>query len=86
MEIPHEGPFSDFVWSDPDEDIEYWGMSPRGAGWRFGSKITDTFNHINGLDLIATGRFTFEGYKYWFDKKNCVTVTSVCNKSYRCGN
>lgn len=30
-EIPHEGPFCDLMWSDP-EDIESWAVSPRGAG------------------------------------------------------
>ena len=29
-EIPHEGPFADLVWSDPEE-IAGWGLSPRGA-------------------------------------------------------
>ena len=28
-EIPHEGPFCDLMWSDP-EDIEAWSISPRG--------------------------------------------------------
>ena len=28
------------VWSDPD-DITNWYMSPRGAGWLFGSKVTN---------------------------------------------
>ena len=37
-EIPHEGPFCDLMWSDP-EDIETWAVSPRGAGWLFGSKV-----------------------------------------------
>jgi len=27
------------MWSDPD-DIDTWGVSQRGAGWLFGSKIT----------------------------------------------
>ena len=52
MEIPHEGPFCDLMWSDP-EDIETWAMSPRGAGWLFGSKVTSEFNHINDINLIA---------------------------------
>jgi diadenosine tetraphosphatase ApaH/serine/threonine PP2A family protein phosphatase len=39
QEIPHEGAFCDLMWSDP-EDIETWQVSPRGAGWLFGSRVT----------------------------------------------
>jgi len=52
VEIPHHGPFSDLVWSDP-EDIETWSISPRGAGYLFGSLVTRQFNYLNGIDLIA---------------------------------
>ncbi|GES87150.1 serine/threonine-protein phosphatase ppe1 [Rhizophagus clarus] len=44
QEIPHE----DLMWSDP-EDIETWAVSPRGAGWLFGAKVTNEFNHVNAL-------------------------------------
>ena len=40
QEIPHEGPFSDLMWSDP-EDIEKWSVNQRGAGWLFGSKVVE---------------------------------------------
>jgi len=40
------------MWSDP-EDIETWAMSPRGAGWLFGSKVTKEFNRINDFSLIC---------------------------------
>jgi len=40
------------MWSDPEE-IETWAMSPRGAGWLFGQKVTSEFNHINDIELIA---------------------------------
>jgi serine/threonine-protein phosphatase 6 catalytic subunit len=38
-EIPHEGPFCDLMWSDP-EDIDTWAISPRGAG---GSRVSAAF-------------------------------------------
>lgn len=38
MEIPHEGPFCDILWSDPD-DVAQWAVSPRGAGYLFGPKV-----------------------------------------------
>jgi serine/threonine-protein phosphatase 6 catalytic subunit len=53
-EIPHEGPFCDLMWSDP-EDIETWAVSPRGAGWLFGRKVTAEFNQINGEGLQEGG-------------------------------
>lgn len=31
QEVPHDGAMCDLLWSDP-EDIEGWGLSPRGAG------------------------------------------------------
>ena len=52
QEVPHEGPMCDLLWSDPD-DRGGWGISPRGAGYTFGQDISETFNHNNGLTLIA---------------------------------
>lgn len=86
QEIPHEGAFCDLVWSDPD-DIDTWGVSPRGAGWLFGEKVATEFNHVNGLKLIARAhQLVNEGYKYHFPSKNVVTVWSAPNYCYRCGN
>ena len=65
-EIPHEGPFCDLMWSDP-EDTEAWAISPRGAGWLFGGRVAAEFNSINGLELICRAhQLVQEGLKYMF--------------------
>ncbi|SMY27979.1 unnamed protein product [Zymoseptoria tritici ST99CH_1A5] len=86
QEIPHEGAFCDLVWSDP-EDVETWAVSPRGAGWLFGDKVSSEFNHVNNLQLIARAhQLVNEGYKYHFATQDVVTVWSAPNYCYRCGN
>lgn len=86
QEIPHEGAFCDLMWSDP-EDIETWQVSPRGAGWLFGYRVTDEFSRINRIDLVCRAhQLVQEGYKFMFPDKNLVTVWSAPNYCYRCGN
>lgn len=46
QEIPHKGAFCDLVWSDP-EDVDTWAISPRGAGWLFGAKVTNEVKKKN---------------------------------------
>jgi len=87
QEIPAEGPFADLMWSDPTYNLA-WSRSPRGAGWLFGAKPTNEFNHINGTELVARAhQLVMEGFQYWFEPENSlITVWSAPNYCYRCGN
>ena len=86
QEVPHDGAMCDLLWSDPDQDLKGFGISPRGAGYLFGEDVVTTFEDLNKINLIARAhQLVMEGYKLMFDGK-LVTIWSAPNYCYRCGN
>lgn len=86
QEVPHEGGMCDLLWSDPEESITNWSISPRGAGYLFGESQVNQFLHMNNFSSIARAhQLVMEGYKEMFGGK-LVTVWSAPNYCYRCGN
>lgn len=66
---------------------EAWSISPRGAGYLFGERVSLEFNHVNGLDLICRAhQLVQEGFRYHFSEESVVTVWSAPNYCGRCGN
>ena len=59
IEVPHEGPMCDLLWSDPEgctprfhavvtsvADQKDWGISPRGAGYLFGADVAEQVRRV----------------------------------------
>jgi len=88
QDVPHEGPITDLLWSDPNEDENApdWKPSPRGASNIYGPKPVEEFLKTNHLELIVRSHeLTQEGYKYSF-KNGLLTIFTPPNYYYRCGN
>ncbi|KAG9445325.1 hypothetical protein H6P81_016665 [Aristolochia fimbriata] len=86
QEVPHDGVMCDLLWSDPEDIVDGWGLSPRGAGFLFGGNVVTSFNHSNNIDYICRAhQLVMEGYKWMFNNQ-IVTVWSAPNYCYRCGN
>lgn len=86
QEVPHDGPMCDLLWSDPDDEVEGWGSSPRGAGFVFGKKVSQEFIHGNKLKMIVRAhQLVNEGYEPRHEN-SVVTVFSAPNYCYRCNN
>ncbi|KAF8629882.1 hypothetical protein AX15_003241 [Amanita polypyramis BW_CC] len=85
-EIPHEGPMADLVWSDPDPEKEDFAISPRGAGYTFGSGVVHKFLEQNKMShILRAHQLCMEGFATLFDG-HLSTVWSAPNYCYRCGN
>lgn len=85
IEIPHEGPFADLMWSDPEPDGQGFTMSSRGAGYIFGSDVVERFLHENGMtQMLRAHQLCMEGYQVLFNNM-FATVWSAPNYCYRFG-
>lgn len=83
QEIPHEGPFADLMWSDPDADKSGFSVSPRGAGYIFGEDVAERFCHTNNLKSVYRAhQLCKDGYQILFGGK-LATVWSAPNYCHR---
>lgn len=64
-------------------DTQGWGVSPRGAGFLFGSDVVQQFIQTNNLNLICRAhQLVMEGWKSHFND-TVITVWSAPNYCYR---
>lgn len=85
QEVPQKGTMTDLLWSDPD-DIKGFNISERGAGYVFGSDVSEEFCQLNGLTMISRAHQCVKnGYFWWHNERVC-TIFSAPNYCYRVNN
>ncbi|KAL7639971.1 UNVERIFIED_CONTAM: hypothetical protein RMT77_009385 [Armadillidium vulgare] len=87
-EIPHDGPISDIVWSDPSDRKRDLGFqnSPRGAGCMWGIDVSKHFTEANDIGTITRAhQVVNEGISLCHNRL-VVTIFSAPNYCYRSGN
>lgn len=78
--------FYDVYWSDPDEGVDKFEHSSRGAGFLFGKIATDKFLNENNFSCIVRSHQLVEsGFDSKFEGK-VLTVWSAPNYVYTYGN
>lgn len=74
-------PSADLLWSDPDDAVSTWALSPRGCGFLFGARVAQQFTHLNNLSLIARAhQLVEEGWQYKFGERyitNCAVIVPI---------
>ncbi|OHS92735.1 Ser/Thr protein phosphatase [Tritrichomonas foetus] len=76
-------PSFDLLWTDPSEEVEDFGPSPRGSSFIFGVKPTKKFLEENNLKLIVRAHQMMpEGYGYNLgEESGILTVFSASDYS-----
>lgn len=78
-DIPDMGMLCDFLWSDPDEDIQGWGENDRGVSYTYGTDVVGEFLNKFDFDLIVRAHQVVENGYQFFGKRQLVTVFSAPN-------
>jgi len=78
-DVPDTGMICDFLWSDPDQDVQGWGENDRGVSYTFGEQVIDEFLKRFDFDLIVRAHQVVENGYEFFAKRKLVTVFSAPN-------
>jgi serine/threonine-protein phosphatase PP1 catalytic subunit len=52
-DIPDMGMLCDFLWSDPDADLQGWGENDRGVSYTYGTDVVADFLAKFDFDLVV---------------------------------
>jgi len=78
-DVPDQGLLCDFLWSDPDPDINGWAENARGVSYTFGADVVHNFLVKHDFDLVVRAHQVVEdGYEF-FAGRELVTLFSAPN-------
>ena len=78
-DIPDVGMLCDFLWSDPDADVQGWGENDRGVSYTYGTDVVADFLAKFDFDLVVRAHQVVENGYEFFGKRQLVTVFSAPN-------
>ena len=78
-DIPDVGMLCDFLWSDPDTDVQGWGENDRGVSYTYGTDVIAEFLAKFDFDLVVRAHQVVENGYEFFGKRQLVTVFSAPN-------
>ena len=78
-DIPDMGMLCDFLWSDPDADLQGWGENDRGVSYTYGTDVVADFLAKFDFDLVVRAHQVVENGYEFFGKRQLVTVFSAPN-------
>jgi len=78
-QVPDEGLLCDFLWADPDPEVNGWEENARGVSYTFGADVVSDFLARHDFDLVVRAHQVVEdGYEFFADRQ-LVTIFSAPN-------
>jgi serine/threonine-protein phosphatase PP1 catalytic subunit len=78
-DVPDTGMVCDFLWADPDQDIQGWGENDRGVSYLFGPDVVSSFLQKHNFDIVVRAhQVVQDGYEF-FGGRKLVTLFSAPN-------
>jgi len=78
-DVPDVGMVCDFLWADPDIDIQGWAENDRGVSYIFGPDIVTSFLKRHDFDVVVRAhQVVADGYEFFAGRK-LITLFSAPN-------
>jgi len=78
-DVPEVGMVCDFLWADPDLDVQGWAESDRGVSYIFGPDVVQGFLKKHDFDVVVRAhQVVADGYEF-FAGRRLITLFSAPN-------